>query len=66
MKITITNAFQKVLDKSNRKPNKIWVDEGSEFDNRSIKSFLFNNDIEEVYSTHNQGKSTVAENSLEP
>ena len=66
MKITITNAFQKVLDKSNRKPNKIWVDEGSEFDNRSIKSFLLNNDIEEVYSTHNQGKSTVAENSLEP
>ena len=28
---TITNAFQKVLDESNRKPNKIWVDKGSEF-----------------------------------
>ena len=25
-KITITNAFQKTLDKSNRKPKKIWVD----------------------------------------
>ena len=24
--ITITNAFQKILDESNRKPNKIWVD----------------------------------------
>ena len=24
--VTITNAFQKVLDKSNRKRNKIWVD----------------------------------------
>ena len=23
--ITITNAFQKVLDKSNRKSNKIWL-----------------------------------------
>ena len=23
--ITITNAFQKILHKSNRKPNKIWV-----------------------------------------
>ena len=29
--ITITNAFQKVLDESNRKPNKIWVDNGSKF-----------------------------------
>ena len=26
--ITITNAFQKSLDESNRKPNKIWVDKG--------------------------------------
>ena len=32
--ITITNAFPKILDESNRKPNKIWVDEGSEFYNR--------------------------------
>ena len=38
--ITITNAFQKILDKSNRKPNKIWVDKGIEFYNRSIKSWL--------------------------
>ena len=36
--ITITNAFQNILDESNRKPNKIWVDEGSEFYNRSMKS----------------------------
>ena len=27
--VTITNAFQKILDKSGRKPNKIWVDKGS-------------------------------------
>ena len=27
--ITITNAFQKILDKSKRKPNKIWIDKGS-------------------------------------
>ena len=31
--ITITNAFQKILKESNRKPNKIWVDKGSEFYN---------------------------------
>ena len=28
---SIVNAFQKILDKSGCKPNKIWVDKGSEF-----------------------------------
>ena len=37
---TITNAFQKKLNESNRKPNKIWVDKGSEFYSRSTKSLL--------------------------
>ena len=36
--ITITNAFQKILKESNLKPNKIWVDKGSKFYNRSMKS----------------------------
>ena len=35
--VTITNAFQKMLKESNRKPNKIWVDKASAFYNRSIK-----------------------------
>ena len=43
--ITIANAFQKILKESNRKPNKIWVDKGSKFYNRSIKSWLEKNDI---------------------
>ena len=38
--IAITNAFQKILDKSNHKPNKIWIDKESEFYNRSMKSWL--------------------------
>ena len=37
---TITNTFQKILDKSNHKPNKIWVNKGSKFYNRSMKSWL--------------------------
>ena len=36
--ITSTNDFQKILDESNCKPNKIRVDKGSEFYNRSLKS----------------------------
>ena len=58
--VSIVNAFQSILNKSNRKPNKIWVDKGSEFYTRSIKSWLEKNDIE-MYSTHNEGKSVVAE-----
>ena len=37
---TINNAFQKILHESNRKPDQIWVDTGSEFYNRSMKSWL--------------------------
>ena len=58
--ISIVNAFQKILKESDRKPNKIWVDKGSEFYNSSFKKWLKDNDIE-MYSTHNEGKSTVAE-----
>ena len=36
--VSIVNAFQSILNKSNRKPNKIWVDKGSEFYKRSMKS----------------------------
>ena len=57
---TITNAFQKILDSPKRKPNKIWVDQGSEFSNNHFKKWLKDNDIS-MYSTHNEGKSVVAE-----
>ena len=58
--ITITNAFQEILKESNRIPNKILVDKGSEFYNRSMKSCLEKNSIE-MYSTHNEGNSVIAE-----
>ena len=58
--VSIANAFQKVLNDSRRKPNKIWVDKGSEFYNISFKKWLKDNDIE-MYSTNNEGKSVVAE-----
>ena len=58
--ISIAKAFQIILKQSNRKPNKIWVDKGSEFYNASFKKWLQGNDIV-MYSTHNEGKSVVAE-----
>ena len=43
--ISIVNAFKQILKESNRKPNKIWVDKGSEFYNNSFKKWLEDNDI---------------------
>ena len=43
---SIANAFQKILDKSGRKTNKIWIDKGSEFYNNSFKKWLKDNNIE--------------------
>ena len=70
--ISIVKAFQIILKQSNSrqrakgtsvkhlKPNKIWVDKGSEFYNADFKKWLRDNDIV-IYSTHNEGKSVVAE-----
>ena len=38
--IAIIHGFQKILNESKRKPNKIWVNKGSEFYNWSMKSGL--------------------------
>ena len=58
--ISIVNGFNKIIKQSNRrKPNKIWVDQESEFYN-VFKKWLSDNDII-MYSTYNEGKSVVAE-----
>ena len=45
--ITITYAFQNILDKSKRhKPNKIWINKYGKFYNKSMKLWRQNNDIE--------------------
>ena len=46
---SIVNAFKKILSDSNRKSNKIWVDQGGKFYNKSFKDFLKINNIE-MYS----------------
>ena len=50
--------FPKLLDELRQKPNKIWVYKSSKFHNRSMKSFLQNNDI--MIETFNEGKSAIA------
>ena len=58
--ICIVNAFNKIIKQSNRKPNKIWIDQGGEFYNNVFEKWLSDNDIN-MYSTYNESKSVVAE-----
>ena len=50
-----TNAFIEIVHKSNRKPNKLWVDQGREFCNKLMQEWLDNNYIL-MYSKNNEGK----------
>ena len=56
---SIVNAFTKIISEG-QKPNKIWVDQGSQFYNKSFTDLLKINNID-MYSTYNEGKSVVAE-----
>ena len=58
--VSIVDAFQKILKKSNRRPCRILVDKGSEFYNSHFKKLFKDNNIE-MYSTHNEEKSVIAE-----
>ena len=64
-RITITNAFQKILDEAKRKPNKIWNDTISKFHNNLKKSRLEKSEIE-ICLMYNEGKSLLLKYSLEP
>ena len=55
---TISNAFQKILDESNHKQYKIWLYKGSEFYNRSMTSWLQDDDIE-MHSKLNNDKTVI-------
>ena len=58
--VSSVDAFQKILDDSNRKPSKIWVDKRSEFYSNSLKKWLKDKHIE-MYSIQNEKKSVVAD-----
>ena len=57
---SVVKGFEKIVNESGRRPNKIWVDQGSEFYNKVFKKSLKDEGIE-MYSTCNEGKSVVAE-----
>ena len=48
---TVLNDFIEVINESNRKPNKLWVNQGREFYNKLVQELLDNNNIF-MYSIH--------------
>ena len=57
---TVFNAFIKIVNESNCKPTKVWVDQERESSNKLMQEWLDNNDIL-MYSTYNEGKTLIAE-----
>ena len=55
---SVTEAFTKIIKP--RITNHLWVDEGTEFFNKTFKQFLADNKIN-IYHTFNEGKAVVIE-----
>ena len=49
-----------MVNESNRKPNKLWINQGSEVYNKRMQAWLGNIDIL-IYSTQNESKSVMTE-----
>ena len=57
---TVLNIFTEIVNESNRKSNKVLVDQGREFYNKLMQEWWNNND-NLMYSTHNEDKSVIGE-----
>ena len=55
---TVLNAFIEIVNDSNHKPSKLWVDQGRELYNQLIQEWLDNILMQSAY---NEGKSVIAE-----
>ena len=57
---SITNALQKIFDRTNRRPKNIRSDNGAEFKNKWVNQFFKKNEIN-AYTTKNETKANYAE-----
>ena len=57
---TALNAFIKIVNGSNHKPNELWVGQGRDFYNKFMQEWLHNNNVL-LYSMYNEDKSVIAE-----
>ena len=58
--VVTTQAFKDIFQKSKTSPKKLWVDKGTEFYNKNLKTLLEEYKVK-MYSTENELKSSVVE-----
>ena len=59
---SVKAAFEKIVKRAKAHPKKLWVDQGKEFYNNTLKTYLSSlSPSVELYSTHNEGKAVMAE-----
>ena len=56
----VLEAFKKIIESSDRKPKKIWADEGKEFLNKQFQKFMTENDMS-IYHTYSKEKASIIE-----
>ena len=56
---TVLNAFIEIVNESNCKPSKLWVDQGRALYNKLLQEWSKNNIF--IFSIHNEGKSIIFE-----
>ena len=56
---TVLNAFIEIVNESNCKPSKLWVDQGRTLYNKLLQEWSKNNIF--IFSIHNEGKSIISE-----
>ena len=56
--LEVSKAFESILTKN--QPKKLWVDQGSEFYNKTFDTLLKKHSIE-IYHTFNEGKAVIVE-----
>ena len=59
-KITVANAFEDIIEKSGRRPYKLWTDGGGEYISNYFKNTLKKHGIQ-PYSTQSELKAIMAE-----
>ena len=58
--LEVSQALKDIFTKSDRKPTRIWSDDGTEFFNAHVQKLLRDNNIM-LYSTFNEPKAAIAE-----
>lgn len=59
--VTVKQAFENIFKRTSRRPSRLITDKGGELNNRTLKQFLRDNDIQYAHTNNPDTKCSVAE-----